>query len=848
MSVSAHAQFAIVTDTTNSPQTTATGDNTVSSGVVLTLNGSSGSATTVTVGGAHTFTNSGTTSTSRDADASGEVQTAVSVTGNNAIIVNNGTITATGNPLSGGGARTVMAIQITGSGLGLTNSGTISVTGTNVDETLQAILAGGSNMTFTNSGTISASGLGRAIDSANSALGTFTINNEAGGIISATSEDTIRVRGNTTVAITNSGTIYSGPNINGSPTSAIATGQALDLASATGAGGSVINTATGLIRADGHDAVRLGSNMAMTNYGTVRSNTVVNDSPANNAFNTPAGSTTETFSAGEGVSFENGSNSSLDNHGTISGARHGVESDVSATNITITNRATGQIIGRNGSGIGFDATNASATNVIIHNYGLVRGDYAGAGNIIDRTGSASLTNDGDGDGIDIDGSVTINNYATGQIISTGAAGFDTGGRANNSEAIAIGGGVIVNDGLIQGAGRGILVNNDSVISRSGSAAASITNNVGATIEGQSGFAIRLENKLGDARDNDTIINAGTVIGNGTIPDSEAIVLRQNGLFDPNSSGTLDGVVYTGTGSARFVRGDGSAIQTGEGDDVLTNTGTITGNTGLAINMEGGSDTVNFSTGTITGAIDGGAGTDTLNLGAGVSNGSAIKRVETIGVASGTATLSGVVSGTTLTKSGAGTLVLSADNTYTGGTTVSAGTLRVENSTGSATGAGNVAVASAATLAGGGIIGGNVTLDGILAPGNLVGTLTVNGTVTWNGDVSKAWQFDLSTGNTSDHLAVGGDFTKGLGSDFVFDFKGSSEAGVFTLAQWGGTTNFTSGDFTYVNLDAGYTASFAVLGNELQVTTAVVPEPAAYTAIFGAGVLGFALCRRRRRVR
>jgi hypothetical protein len=86
-----------------------------------------------------------------------------------------------------------------------------------------------------------------------------------------------------------------------------------------------------------------------------------------------------------------------------------------------------------------------------------------------------------------------------------------------------------------------------------------------------------------------------------------------GAVDTNSVGTLNGEVYAGTGSARFIRGDGSAIQMGEGDDVLTNYGTIIGNTGRAVNMEGCNDTVNIMKGSrIVGLVDGGAGTDTLN--------------------------------------------------------------------------------------------------------------------------------------------------------------------------------------------------------------------------------------------
>jgi autotransporter-associated beta strand protein len=599
--------------------------------------------------------------------------------------------------------------------------------------------------------------------------------------------------------------------------------------------GSVGNTAA-LVQSKGNDAIKftgVGSSTTspniLNNWGVVRSDGAVNTS----------GGSANTYQVSDAVTM--GTNTTLNNYGTVSGSRHGLDGGA-ITGVTVNNYSGGTIVGRNGSGVGMDTTSAAASAVTVNNWGVIRGDYAGAGNIFDRANAASLN--GDGDGVDIDGAATINNFSTGQILSTGAGGYDSGGRANNSEAISIGGGVIVNDGIIRGADRGIVVNNDSNVDRSGVAATTITNNSGATIEGQNGYAIRLENKLGDARDNDTITNAGTIIGNGSIPNPSGTVLRQDGLLDPNSTGTLDGVAYTGTGSGRFIQGDGSAIQMGEGDDVLTNTGTITGNTGRAINMEGGNDIVNFNAGTITGEINGGAGTDTLNLGASVSTASAIKSFENVNVASGSATLSGVVSGNTLTKGGTGTLVLANDNTYTGQTTVTAGGLRVDNASGSATGAGNVVVNSGAKLTGGGIIGGNVTLDGILDPGNIVGTLTVNGTVTWNGDITNAWQFDLSTGNASDRLLVGGDFTKGLGSDFVFDFKGGAVGGTFTLVGWNGTTNFTSTDFHYVNLGAGYTASFAISGNELQLTIAVVPEQAIYAAFFSAGVLAFAVWRRR----
>lgn len=68
----------------------------------------------------------------------------------------------------------------------------------------------------------------------------------------------------------------------------------------------------------------------------------------------------------------------------------------------------------------------------------------------------------------------------------------------------------------------------------------------------------------------------------------------------------------------------------------------------------------------------------------------------------------------IVKQGAGTMSLTATNTYTGTTTVTAGTLAVTGSTNS----GAVNVSNGATLAGDGTIGGTVTISsgGVLSPG------------------------------------------------------------------------------------------------------------------------------------
>jgi Ca2+-binding RTX toxin-like protein len=417
--------------------------------------------------------------------------------------------------------------------------------------------AGGGAAILTNAGLVSVEGTGRLLQTTANASGSLTIDNLAGGVLRGALSPSQAGAAGASIVVNNAGLVE-------------ANGRVLDFRSfdANGASATINNLAGGVIRQFGAntDVIRPGQNGVVNNAGTIAAEAGVVD-------------------GGDLIDFQSDTGGRVNNltGGLLEGARHAITGDRA---VAVVNDGT--IIGRNGSAVNIDNDGSEADRVNITNNGVLQGRSAGLAN-------------SDGDAIDVDGLLSLINRGT--IEGLGASGANDG-EPNVSEAIAVGGGSILNTstGRIVGYGRAIQVDN------SGNA-----NALGATL----------------------VVNDGLIqgFGNGpeNVPPADAARFDLRGNEAINLIGDYaDEVINTSSG--RIVGG----VALGGGNDKLLNTGRIEATGGSAVDMGDGDDSVNLVVGTsIIGAIllgkgndlvtstaisaleiDGGEGDDQIYLGAG----------------------------------------------------------------------------------------------------------------------------------------------------------------------------------------------------------------------------------------
>jgi fibronectin-binding autotransporter adhesin len=217
----------------------------------------------------------------------------------------------------------------------------------------------------------------------------------------------------------------------------------------------------------------------------------------------------------------------------------------------------------------------------------------------------------------------------------------------------------------------------------------------------------------------------------------------------------------------------------------------------------------------------------------------------------------------VTKTGAGTVVMNGNNTYSAATTVSAGTMLVTGTLANSA----VTVAAGATLGGDGLVGALATIanSGTLSPGGTdfgrfqLGGLSLGSSATTvmaitgtspgvnldqvsilTGPLAFGGTLDLASSNI-DGAAVGTSYK-------LFDFAVTPSGNFSSLTALGGSysgitwTGPVSGVWTSTVGTGGSALTFTEGTGTLAV---VVPEPAAI-ALVGMGLAGLAVAVRRRR--
>jgi len=408
-------------------------------------------------------------------------------------------------------------------------------------------------------------------------------------------------------------------------------------------------------------------------------------------------------------------------------------------------------------------------------------------------------NAGDIGTVTVTGSNSV--LSTARSINVGKSGIGTlvvsdGGTVSDGEYFSIAdqaGSAALGSVTVTGAGSSITTQTAAVGNHGGTGTLTLAD--GGSFTSSLGFYI--------AQDADATgtVNIGAAVGDTATAAGTLNVTQVN--FGAGTGTLVFNHTGTGLAFAPTITGAGT-VQQLAGTTLLTADNTYIGTT----TIRGG--TLQVGNGGVAGSLGMG---DVIDDGALVFD-----RSDDVAIG---ATISG--SGA-LAQAGSGRLQLYSDSSgFTGSTTVQAGTLVVGTAAGtSAALGGNVNVQNNATLGGHGRIGGDVTVQsgGHLAPGNSIGTLTVD------GDFSAAQGSvldvelgppgpDMLTAGYGDSIHVGGNLQLDGATLHVSD-AGGMGPGLYNIFAWGGTLAETHGGLVLGTTPAGATMQLQHLLGQKQI--------------------------------
>jgi outer membrane autotransporter protein len=350
----------------------------------------------------------------------------------------------------------------------------------------------------------------------------------------------------------------------------------------------------------------------------------------------------------------------------------------------------------------------------------------------------------------VDGALNINN-----VISGGAPLTKTGSGTLTLTGInTYTGGTNVNNGIV-------CVSSDNNL---GNASGGLTFS-GGTLQTTSSFSINRLITLNAGGGNfdtngNSLTLAGNISGSGSLTKTGSGALTLSGVNTYSGGTNINAGILSGnTASIQGSIANNGQVIFNQGTDgiyssAMTGVGSLTKNGAGTLTLSGANT---YSGGTIVnaGILSG----NTAGLqGAITNNGQVIFNQNSDGIYIGAMTGAG-----TLTKTGSGALTLSGVNTYTGQTTINAGSLAVNGSITSP-----VTIGATGILEGAGTITGNVTNNGIISPGNSIGITTIIGNYTQNA--GSVYIVEVNPSGQSDKPVITGTAVLNGGTAWVFLFK------------------------------------------------------------------------------
>jgi autotransporter-associated beta strand protein len=545
--------------------------------------------------------------------------------------------------------------------------------------------------------------------------------------------------------------------------------------------------------------------------------------------------------------FSNPGNQTLS--GVVSGSGTFTKAGLGTVNLSQANSFSGGTVVSQGTLIGAASTSFGSGAIVLGNGNTGTNGIVLMANTVDST---TITN-----------AITVANLGTG-LVSIG--GTNTG--ASNANAWT--GTLTLN--------RNVQVFNDTphAVGRT-SFIGQITGSGGITVT-QGRGRVTLQNGTNNFT-GPVVVDSGATLQldvatglNEVIPNSAAVTV--NGLLNFASGGgteTIGSLAGSGTVSS-VVSGTYSLVVGGSGSGTFS--GVISNGSGVVGLTKSGAGTLSVSgPNSYTGGTTISSGT--LQIGSGGTSGfiagNVLNNATLAFNRSNALSFSGTISGTGgLSKQAAGLLTFAGVNSYSGLTTISAGTLALSGVGSIGTGglnlgtsgspgvfdllgltAGSYSLPSSASLSGVGTLSGSgksLAVLGSLAPGNSAGTITLGSGFTLDLSQSGSSVFEITnpTYTAGTYDLVAGDGSVVFGGILNLAFSGGSYADGTNVLQLFANTGGRSGNFSAVNatgLAAGQSATF----NPVTGFITVVPEPSTYAmALAGLACGGYAMFRRRKR--